>query len=160
MNYCPNCGSRLLTRKIDDEGNVPYCNICNELQFYKPRICVLIAVLNDRDEIALTKQSHIIKDAWILISGYVKEGEDIEAAAVREVEEELGLDVLDYKYVRSYIVENTDMLMFGFMVHVHSDSFRLSTEIDEAVWFSVEDARRNILKDSIAEKLLIDIHGD
>ena len=33
MNYCMQCGSRLVTRHLDLEGDIPYCETCQELRF-------------------------------------------------------------------------------------------------------------------------------
>ncbi len=150
--YSPTCGAELIQKEIKDEGFIPFCENCSRPYFFRAKLCVLIAILNDKNEIVLTKQNHIVKDEWILISGYVKNGEMIEDTVVREVKEETGQDVTSFKYIQSYYIDHADMLMLGFVVFVEQNPFIMSDEINEIAWFTLEEASNRVMKDSIAEQ--------
>jgi 8-oxo-dGTP diphosphatase len=61
---------------------------------------------NDRGEFLLylrdNKPTIPFPDHWDLIGGHVEEGETPEQALVREVKEELGLELKDYKFFRRF----------------------------------------------------------
>ena len=98
------------------------------------------------------------KNDYILVAGYVNKGESAEQTIVREVKEELRLDVIDYEYMRSEYFEKSNTLMMNFISVVEDDDLsNISDEVDKATWFSFEEARQNIKKGSLAEKFLIKI---
>lgn len=65
-----------------------------------------IILENDKGEFLLylrdNKPTIPFPDHWDLIGGHVEEGETPEQALVREVKEELGIDLKDYKFFRVY----------------------------------------------------------
>jgi len=155
--FCPLCGNELTKKYIRDEGNIPYCNVCTRPFFSFTKHCVLVVIVNEDNQVVLTKQKHITPDEWILISGYIKQGETVEETVSREVYEETGQEAISLQYVKSYNIKTHDMLMLGFVVSVRKKDFLISSEIDEIRWFTFEEATRVILKDSIAEELLNDV---
>lgn len=61
---------------------------------------------NDKGEFLLylrdNKPTIPFPDHWDLIGGHVEEGETPEQALVREVKEELGMDLKDYKFYKRF----------------------------------------------------------
>jgi 8-oxo-dGTP diphosphatase len=61
---------------------------------------------NDKEEFLLylrdNKPTIPFPNHWDLIGGHVEEGETPEQALVREVKEELGLDLKDYKFYKRF----------------------------------------------------------
>lgn len=58
---------------------------------------IVIFIVNDKQQVLLEKRSHKRKynpDKWELIGGHVIAGETLEFAALREIKEEIGIDVL------------------------------------------------------------------
>jgi NAD+ diphosphatase len=151
--YCPQCGDRLTSRALGDEGPTPYCVRCTKPFFDVPRPCVLVAVLNEVGEVALLKQSYISETHRVLVAGLIKPDETAEEAAAREVEEETGQNVQSVRYVASYGHPRADALMLGFVARVEKREFCLSCEVDEAAWFPIEDARGLLKPGSIGQKL-------
>lgn len=154
--FCPVCGNELTHKNIKDEGDIPYCNYCSKVFFSFTKQCVLVVIVNEDNQIVLTKQEHIASNQWVLISGYIKQGETIEETVIREVYEETGQEVISIKYIKSYYIKSNDMLMLGFAVFVKSRPFLLSDEINEINWFHFSEASQVILKNSIAEQLIRD----
>ena len=64
----------------------------------------------------------------------------MEESAKREVQEETGLTVIETKYQTNYYNEKRDLLMFGVICKVQNDDFNISKEVDNAKWFSPEEA--------------------
>ncbi|MDO5416117.1 MAG: NUDIX domain-containing protein [Lachnospiraceae bacterium] len=152
--HCPRCGAELKRREIGDEGLVPYCENCGRPWFDMPYACTITLVVNEFDEAALIRQGYVSEQFYVCIAGYVKCGETAEETAAREVKEELGLDVEEIHYTRSYYFEKKDMLMLAFEAHVKKADFHISGEVDRAEWLTFEEAHRQMRPGSVAIQLL------
>lgn len=140
FNYCPDCGTKLTEKIIGDEGYVPYCKTCEKPWFDMFSTCVIVLVVNEKDEAALLRQNYISNKYHNLISGYMKPGETAEETARREVEEEIGVSVSSLNMAGTYWFGKKDMLMIGFLAEAKKKDFELSGEVDAAVWVPVEKA--------------------
>ncbi len=156
FEYCAKCGEKLSLKTIGDEGLVPFCKNCNRPWFSFSYPCVICLAVDQNKNVALIKQSYGDNDRYVCVAGYVKQGETIENAAIREIKEEIGLDVCNIKYVKSYHYEKRDNLMFGFVCHVESTDFTLSCEVDKATWFTPAEADEKLRISLIAHQLLND----
>ena len=154
MRYCEECGAELCERYLENEGIVPYCNHCRAYRFPKYNIAVSIITVDDENRrILLIKQYG--RDSWILVAGYVNKGESAEHAVVRELSEETGLTAGQVRYNRSRYFAPSNTLMLNFTCHIAGDPrFRLTGEVDEARWFSFDEARKNIRPESLAQEFL------
>ena len=159
FEYCPKCGMKLDKKEIGDEGLVPFCLVCEQPHFSFSYPCVICLVVDDANNIVLIKQSYVSNN-YICVAGFVKQGETIEHTALREVEEETGLKVLDVEYIKSYYYSKRDNLMFGFVCKVEKAEFSISNEIDKAEWFTLEEAEGLLRKGSIGQVLLRDYIGN
>jgi len=82
-----------------------------------------IILENDKGEFLLylrdNKPDIPFPDYWDLIGGHVEEGETPEQALVREVKEELGIDLKEYRFYNKYVCltgdayENTKYIYTG-----------------------------------------------
>jgi ADP-ribose pyrophosphatase YjhB (NUDIX family) len=90
--YCTECGT-LLEERLAFGRLRGVCPNCGHVHFEDPKVAV--GVIVDLDgKIVLGRRAHEPKlGLWSFPSGYVDAGEVVEAAAVREVEEEVGLRV-------------------------------------------------------------------
>lgn len=155
MKYCTKCGSRLQLRTLQQEGEVPYCEQCQEYRFPLSNTAVSMIVLNpQKDRILLIQQYG--KKRNILVAGYVDQKEALEAAVVREIKEELGRDVIAYTYLKSEYFEKSNTLMCNFAVVLDCECLKdVSTwEIDSAQWYSFEEAKQQIAPGSLAQQFL------
>ena len=154
MSYCEECGTELVERFLENEGIIPYCNRCKEYRFPKYNVAVSIITIDDKNRrILLIKQYG--RNSYILVAGYVNKGERPEAAVARELMEEVGLTAGEIRYNSSGYFERSNTLMLNFACHIEGDEhYRLTDEVDEARWFSFEEARENIRPGSLAERFL------
>ena len=119
MNYCMQCGTKLVTRHLDLEGDVLYCEKCGEFRFPVFNTAVsMVVTTRDRDKILLIKQYG--RDRYILVAGYVNKGEDAEDAVRREVMEEMGLHVTEVHFNHSHYFERSNTLMLNITAVVES----------------------------------------
>ena len=95
------------------------------------------------------------KPFYILVAGYVNRGESLEDAVIRELNEETGLSAQNIRYNRSKFFEPSNTLMCNFTVFVkNARDLSVNDEIDAYDWFSFDEARKKIRKDSLAEEFL------
>lgn len=159
MKHCFECGTKLEMKELEGEGMVPFCPHCNTFRFPMFNVAVSAEILNpEKNKILLIQQYG--KKRYILVAGYVNKGESAEHALVREVKEELGLDVLKYRFMKSAYFPKTNTLIFNFACIVHSEDLSgVTKEVDLATWFSFEEAKERISKGvleegTLAEKLV------
>lgn len=159
FTYCPHCGNELIKKEIGDEGLVPFCEKCSVPLWDMFTTCIITAVVNEYDEVALLKQSYLTSASYVCVAGHMKIGEAAEETVVREVKEELGLDIERLNFVKTYPYEQKEMLMLGFKAEVKKADFVYSQEVDSAKWFAFDEALENIREGSIAWQLVKEVIG-
>lgn len=157
MNNCYECGEKLVL-KIDNEGNeIQYCENCKSFRYPIFNTAISTAIVNkSKNKVILIKQYG--GNDYILVAGYVNKGESAEETVIREVKEELRLDVINCEYMRSEYFAKSNTLMLNFISVVEDEDLsNISNEVDKATWFSFDEARENIKQGSLAEKFLLKI---
>lgn len=140
LNFCTQCGRKLVLKPVGDEGEQKYCTECNRYFFDNPASCVLVAIINERNEVLLLKQNYISQKNYTLCSGYLKKGESLEETVVREVYEETGQRVISCEYVQSYYFQLKNLIMAGFIAYVKASDFGNSNEVDDLMWAKLDRA--------------------
>lgn len=157
FTYCPHCGKKLIKKEVGDEGKIPYCEDCKIPLWDMFTTSVICAVINEYDEIALLRQNYVSKTNHVCVAGVMKIGESAETTVVREIKEELGLEVEQIEYINSYPYEKKEMLMLGFKVRVKKDDFVLSSEVDNAEWVLLKEAPEKLNYGGIAWMLVQEV---
>ncbi len=154
MNYCMQCGARLQPKyHKTEEREIPWCPECGAFRYPVFNTAVSMLVLSrDRSRVILIQQYG--KPFYVLVAGYVNQGEDAEAAVAREVREELGLTVETMRFNHSHYFAPTNTLMLNFTVTVAEEDPHPNWEVDSWRWFSEEEARQNIKPNSLASVFL------
>lgn len=160
FTYCPHCGTKLVKKEIGDEGKIPYCEKCEIPLWDMFTTSVICAVINEYQEIALLRQDYVSKTNYVCVAGVMKIGESAEETVIREVKEELGLDVEQLQYIKTYPYDKKEMLMIGYMAHAKKADFILSSEVDSAEWIPVKDASKKLIKGGIAWQLVQKVIND
>ena len=154
FTYCPHCGIKLTKKEIGDEGMIPYCESCRVPLWDMFTTCIICAVVNEYEEIALLRQNYISSTSYVCVSGIMKLGESAEETVCREVKEEIGLDVETLQFIQSYPYEKKEMLMLGFLATVKKTDFHISGEVDSVEWFPLSTADEKLRPGSIAWQLV------
>ena len=154
MKHCMQCGTLLEETYLASEGrNIPWCPSCQDYRFPVFSTGVSMIITNAaRDRILLIRQYG--GDEYILCAGYVNKGEDAEDAAVREVKEELGLDVISLSFNRSHYYAPSNTLIFNYTAVVDEKDAVPNEEIDAWSWMSVKEAQNRIRRNSLAQAFL------
>ena len=90
--FCPRCGTRLEARWQEDRER-PTCPACGFIHYLDPKVAVAVVLGDGRGVLLGRRRIDPGSGRWSFPAGYVNRGEVLEEAAVREVREELGVDV-------------------------------------------------------------------
>ncbi len=134
--YCGKCGAET---SLHERDRATYCDPCRE--FYYPRLSPSIITLVHRGEELLLARNHRFPDGmYSTLAGFVEPGESIEETLVREVKEEVGINVGQLEYLGSQPWPFPNSLMLGFLAEYESGDFVLQEEeIADAQWFHYTD---------------------
>src|SRR6185437_9729968 len=92
QGYCSLCGTPMVLRRQEDRDR-PTCPACGFIHYLDPKVAVAVIIGNDSRVLLGKRRINPGKDRWSFPAGYVNRGEVLEAAAVREVLEEVGVAV-------------------------------------------------------------------
>ena len=101
---------------------------------------MLVAIINENNQVLLLKQNYISTKNYTLCSGYLKKGDTLEETVAREVLEETEQRVLSCEYVQSYYFAPKNLIMTGFIAYVKASEFGSSNEFDGLVWVDLDKA--------------------
>lgn len=92
--FCPACGAPLgLQRLRPDEPERLTCSTCSGVVYLDPKVVACVIVEIDGKVLLMRRKRPDDSHRWLLPGGYVDEGEPVEQAAIREIREEVSLDV-------------------------------------------------------------------
>ena len=135
------------------------CPSC-ELVSY-PRVAPAMITLVTRgdpgpdQEALLARGVRFPRPMYSCLAGFVEPGEDLEGAVVREVKEEVGVDVADVRYVGSQPWPFPHSLMVGFRADYAGGDIQCEeAEILDAAWYRKDDLPMIPPEISIAGKML------
>ena len=136
--YCGKCGA-LMER--DNRERAMRCPHCGNLVYPRIMPAVIVGVVNEKDQLLVTKYAHGRYQKYALVAGYNEIGETIEETCRREVKEETGLDVDSLTYYGSQPWGFTSTLLFGFFAKVKgSDDIMMDeNELRLARWASRDE---------------------
>lgn len=154
FTYCPHCGSVLVKKEIGDEGKIPFCENCDIPLWDMFTTCIIAAVINEYEEIALLRQNYVSTTNYVCVAGVMKIGESAEETVIREIYEEIGLHVNDLEYIKSYPYTSKEMLMLGYKAAVKKQDFCLSNEVDSVEWVPFNKALSLMREGSIGWQLV------
>jgi NAD+ diphosphatase len=133
--YCGGCAVMTEVVPCERARRCPRCGAT----FY-PRISPAVIVLVERNqEILLARNANFPAGRFSLVAGFVEPGEALEQSAVREVREEVGIEISDLRYDGSQPWPFGRSLMIGFHARYAGGEVRVDgVEIAEAGWFSLD----------------------
>ncbi len=149
--FCSRCGVPLNARTTERAKECPQCGM-----LYFPRLAPAIIVLVQRgDQLLLARSRHFMPGMYSVLAGFVEPGESLEEAVVREVQEEVGIEVKEISYFGSQPWPFPHSLMVGFTATYAGGEISVDhDEIENAGWFEADHLPRIPGKISIARKLI------
>lgn len=149
--FCGRCGSPM---KHSDTERAKVCTGCDLIVYPRISPAVIVAVVKD-DELLLAGNSRFRGKMYSVLAGFVEPGETLEECVVREIREEVGIDVTDIRYFDSQPWAFPDSLMIGFTARHAGGEIRVDgEEIMEARWFKADSLPNIPGPYSISRKLI------
>jgi len=100
FKFCPSCGSQQFT---PNSWHSHLCGACGFTFFTNNSTAVAALIFNDEGKLLLTRRKHDPDAGTLdLPGGFVEPIESAEHALVRELKEELNLDIVDYRFMASF----------------------------------------------------------
>ena len=155
--HCPNCGTPTI---VEQGGWVRRCFKEDTQLFARTDPAIIVSVIDEQDRILLGSQASWAENRWSVLAGYVDSGESLEAAVIREMKEESGLDVTEPTYLASQSWPFPYSLMLGFTAKVDLAATGQKMQPDgiEIVrlrWFTREEMAAEVAQILLPNKISI-----
>jgi ADP-ribose pyrophosphatase YjhB (NUDIX family) len=99
FQYCPICGSRHF---VVNDNKSKICTDCGFIYYLNPSSATVAFILNEKNELLVeTRKNNPAKGTLDLPGGFADIGETSEQGIIREVMEELCLEVTEVRYLFS-----------------------------------------------------------
>lgn len=164
--YCSLCGYGTESQQYGHSRKClnPTCN-----QVFYPQIAPAVIVLiehttSNGDVMCLLNRRKTDHGySCSTLAGFVEVGESLEDAVMREMKEEVNVEVKNIRYAASQAWPFSSSLMIGFIAETETTSFQPDgEEIKDAGWYSAMEIRKKVLnnklilskEDSIARYLI------
>lgn len=133
--FCGSCGRPM--HKLSGEHGMR-CEPCAVTQY--PRLSPSMIVLITRgEEILLARSPRFPSGMFSTLAGFVEPGESVEQCVIREVREEVGLEITNLQYITSQGWPFPHSLMLGFHAqYLAGDIVPQLDEIEDARWFRLD----------------------
>lgn len=150
--FCGKCGTR--TQHKSDERAV-ICPDCNSTVFPNIAPAIIVAIICNNN-ILLARDTKFSGNWYSLIAGYVDVGESLEETVIREVKEEVGLEIKNIRYYKSQPWPLSGSMMVGFIAEANENqSISIDhKEIAEAAWFGKGNLPKHPTNLSIAGEMI------
>jgi NAD+ diphosphatase len=143
--YCMRCGTALAERAIADDGGGTVTRracpgeACGYVFWGNPTPAVG-ALVEHEGAIVLARNALWPEGNFALVTGYLEAREDPKAAVIREVKEEIGLDVQEARIIGNYIFERKNEVMLCYHV-IATGTIVLGAEIAEVRRYEPKDLK-------------------
>lgn len=141
INFCPNCKSEDFSFENDFKF---HCKSCDFVLYHNIAAAVAVIIKHDDKILFTVRNVEPDKGKWDLPGGFIDPNENAEAAACRELKEELGLDLQasDLKYIttspNNYLYKNVPYRTMDIFYEYEMDSNAIQIaaedEIKDLIW--------------------------
>lgn len=121
IKYCPKCGSDVAEKLIDGAARI-VCRAknCNFVHWDNP-VPVVAVLVKHGDGYIVARNAQWPQGIYSVITGYLEQGETPDICALREVQEELGLDGKITHFIGYYLFKEKNQLILAFEVEARGE---------------------------------------
>lgn len=139
--YCQKCGT-LCEEYLDVDIKREMCPHCGYIYYRNPFPCISVLVVDKESRIVLGKRSKdsIYPDRWCMPCGYIEYDETYLEAAVREVKEEVGIDIVPLRIINvvsNHFDNGVHSLVPVILAEAKTTTILPGDDIVEARWFAL-----------------------
>lgn len=134
--YCQRCGGLTEEREADGRHR-PVCTVCGFVTYFDPKLAVAVVIERD-GQLLFGKRGPGTRSPglWSFPAGFVERGERIEDAAVREVREEVGLEVTLGKLLGIYSATGETVVLVVYLAETVVGEAMAGDDLVEVGWFA------------------------
>ena len=126
--YCPLCGAGLTVRRLHGQDRqICAQGDCSFVYWGNP-VPVVAGIVERANRVILVRAQGWPEDWYGLVTGFLEIGEKPEDAVLREVYEELGIDVRHGHFVGAYPFEQLNQIIFTYHVYGEDGPIHLCQE--------------------------------
>lgn len=134
--YCGRCGTAMSIRRTELAKKCPACGF---ISFPRLSPAVIMSIIREK-EILLARSPHFPKGMYSTLAGFVEPGETLEETVIREIREEVSVEISDITYISSQPWPFPHSLMIGFSTRYAGGNLQIdNNEIEDAQWFSIDN---------------------
>ncbi len=149
--YCGRCGSEMT---VDEPERAMRCLPCGTLNFPRIAPCVIVLVTRG-EELLLARNVNFPGEMYSTLAGFIEAGENAEQTLVREVREEVGVEITALRYFGSQSWPFPNQLMLGFFAEYGGGDIVCDpSEIADARWFHYRELPQIPPASSISGQLI------
>jgi len=144
--YCPRCSAELVEKKIDHRKR-KVCPVCGFV-LYKNPAPASGAIIVENGKILLVKRRYDpFRGDWSLPAGFIEYDESPENCVIREIKEEVNLDIRIKELFNVYSGSDdprTRAILVVYLVEVVGGKLRPGDDATEAQFFGKEEVPPNV----------------
>jgi NAD+ diphosphatase len=148
------CGRCAQPMEVDQQERAMRCAPCKIMNYPRIAPCVIVLVTRG-EEMLLARNVNFPGQMYSTLAGFIEAGESAEDTLIREVKEEVGVDVHNLRYFQSQSWPFPNQLMLGFFAeYAGGDIVCDPSEIADAQWFHYRDMPQTPPPSSISGQLI------
>jgi NAD+ diphosphatase len=153
--FCGRCAAAMVPAPDERVKRCPRCGLTSYPRLSPAIIIAITRTDPDGERILLARNHRFPAGRYSIVAGFVEPGESLEECAIREVREEVGVEITNIRYYGSQPWPFPSSLMIGFTAEYAGGEINLDgSEIADAGWFTAENLPHLPPKVSIARKLI------
>jgi 8-oxo-dGTP diphosphatase len=139
VKFCPRCGKRTVKKDLNGIAR-DCCDSCGEV-FYDNPLCAVAVVAEKGGKVIFIKRNvEPAKGMWALPGGFIEQGETVEEAALRELNEETGVSAEKAEIIK-VASENTfffrTLIIIGVRAYGISGELKAGDDAGEVKWCDI-----------------------
>ncbi|RMH01463.1 MAG: NUDIX domain-containing protein [Chloroflexi bacterium] len=139
--YCPRCATPMETRQVGDKPR-RVCPACEYIYFTDPKVGVGVLVVSEGKVLLVRRVMNPERGKWSIPAGFVDRGENPQETAVREAQEETGLDVVIDRLLDVYYnppEAGGASIFILYEAHIAGGTLRPGDDADRAEFFGADE---------------------
>ena len=134
--FCSICGNQ---NSFNKKEGAFECS-CNAAPKYPTISPCIITLIYDEDNILLGRSKFFPPNMYSTLAGFIEAGENAEEALIREVKEEVNVEIANIKYFSSQSWPFPAQLMLGYFCQYKKGEIILNDdELEDARWFNIKE---------------------
>lgn len=149
--FCGRCGSNM---RVAEGERAMCCELCRTQNYPRISPCVIVLITRG-EELLLARNASFVQPMYSTLAGFIEAGETAEETLVREVREEVGVEVANLEYFKSQSWPFPSQLMLGFFAqYAGGDIVCEEAEIADAGWYHYKELPMVPPASSVAGQLI------